>query len=1122
MNEAIEYLFDEQGIIVLGLRDNHFTVVIVIVPNMSVAHGFPSTGLRNGETQSKRPKLSSLDIGIHGSRPGRAVPSNHHHRQHSLDLRNVPFSQAHPVISSPHLTHHRNRSLDSILCDPTTKDISEHDAIQDGVFKRPLPVSPSVTSLQGNSLSCLSLPSSSISCSSVSSQKSVPIATHNFSQRTKDLVDRSSLASDDSGFCNSDDGHQGSNAFECVTSNSKMNSKVGNLHLNLNDSYPMDHSCSVMVTMPEDAMEVCNDEPQQDQNCVETSPQIDTTPCSMRTQPPPKQSWLLRLFESKLFDMTIAITYLFKSKEPGVQSYIVNDGLPTEDYSNILSLVDLILSLPALPVQSAECERVFSNMKLVKSDWRSVLKSKNLSDQLMTILATNDIDQYDPLPAIRLWNSAGSKPRRPCTAPYGVRSCNADLESDNECNSNKMFSFEDKEVDFYLPELINLYIHMNDVAESIHPYIISRCRRSVDFSLQCAWCLAAYSADANLSSRKKNQGTKLKNLILSDELRPHRGRNLSGQKQMAPSPIKASSGLPNYGEPVQSPTKKTHHRSWSDATVLFQTLKRTTSPSNSKQMLGDLASGHAFDNGCVCFDHSQSVYKKLMGRKIECQCNAPRLLAQHEWIKALMSIGSRLQALPTKEKRTSRLLAELSTLNLNLPARIWLPIHSNRLSHFIVRVPPQAAVVLNSKDKAPYLIYVEVLEVDDIHTSPVPPKIINTLRQTKSEENLNDYFSQPDSVSPASFSMYPNNDDDADCWSQDDDEISLQYMIRNKIRDRDTLSQMSQDSGTSVESREPVFIAAGDIRKRLTESIDCPKTAFKRDPEDPSAAAMKEPWDEKIRRIRESSPYGHLPNWRLLGVIVKCGDDLRQELMAYQILVQIQKIWQQEHVPLWLRPYRILVMSNDSGMIEPILNTVSLHQAKKHSQLSLLQYFLQEFGAANSEEFLNAQRNFVQSCAAYCLVSYVIQVKDRHNGNILLDSEGHIIHIDYGFILSTSPRNLGFEYSPFKLTPEFVDVMGGLGSDMFEYYKILMLQGLLAVRKHHEKILSIVEIMQTGSQLQCFKNGSSAIKSLRDRFHLSSTEEQLQLMIDSMVESSMHSITTKLYDGYQYISNGIL
>jgi phosphatidylinositol 4-kinase len=92
----------------------------------------------------------------------------------------------------------------------------------------------------------------------------------------------------------------------------------------------------------------------------------------------------------------------------------------------------------------------------------------------------------------------------------------------------------------------------------------------------------------------------------------------------------------------------------------------------------------------------------------------------------------------------------------------------------------------------------------------------------------------------------------------------------------------------------------------------------------------------------------------------------------------------------------------------------------------------------------------------------IISLNCRHNGNILLSSEGHLIHIDFGFILSTSPRNLGFETSPFKLTGEFVEVMGGLGSDMFEYFKILMLQGLVAARKHMEKILSLVEIMSLG------------------------------------------------------------
>ena len=68
----------------------------------------------------------------------------------------------------------------------------------------------------------------------------------------------------------------------------------------------------------------------------------------------------------------------------------------------------------------------------------------------------------------------------------------------------------------------------------------------------------------------------------------------------------------------------------------------------------------------------------------------------------------------------------------------------------------------------------------------------------------------------------------------------------------------------------------------------------------------------------------------------------------------------------------------------------------------------------------------------YCIVSYLIQVKDRHNGNILLDNEGHLIHIDYGFILSASPKNLGFESSPFKLTPEFVEVSRIITTDCMQ------------------------------------------------------------------------------------------
>lgn len=191
--------------------------------------------------------------------------------------------------------------------------------------------------------------------------------------------------------------------------------------------------------------------------------------------------------------------------------------------------------------------------------------------------------------------------------------------------------------------------------------------------------------------------------------------------------------------------------------------------------------------------------------------------------------------------------------------------------------------------------------------------------------------------------------------------------------------------------------------------------------------------------------------------------------------------------------------------------------------MSLLDYFLQEYGPSkNSEAFLTAQRHFVESLAAYSLVCYLIQVKDRHNGNILLDIEGHVIHIDFGFMLSTSPKNLGFENSPFKLTQEFVDVMDGQDSDMFKYYKILMLQGLVAARKYNDKIISLVEIMRSGSQLPCFKAGASTVSALKSRFLVGLTEEQVQLKVDQMVEASMDSLTTRLYDNFQYFTNGIL
>ena len=84
--------------------------------------------------------------------------------------------------------------------------------------------------------------------------------------------------------------------------------------------------------------------------------------------------------------------------------------------------------------------------------------------------------------------------------------------------------------------------------------------------------------------------------------------------------------------------------------------------------------------------------------------------------------------------------------------------------------------------------------------------------------------------------------------------------------------------------------------------------------------------------------------------------------------------------------------------------------------------------------------------AAYSLVSHLLGLKDRHNGNILLDNKGHVIHIDFGFLLGTAPGgSFSLERVPFKLTAEHVEAMGGWQSDGFADFVVLLCCGFSAL-----------------------------------------------------------------------------
>lgn len=263
-----------------------------------------------------------------------------------------------------------------------------------------------------------------------------------------------------------------------------------------------------------------------------------------------------------------------------------------------------------------------------------------------------------------------------------------------------------------------------------------------------------------------------------------------------------------------------------------------------------------------------------------------------------------------------------------------------------------------------------------------------------------------------------------------------------------------------------------------------------------AAETLGERWEEKKARIRRKSRFGKASGWDLRSVIVKSGDDCRQEHLAAQLVAHFAgqrpastprrwaeqetagrsvparnsvfrllfllwagplvwgraragqtaaaaagrppglgltravaggaDIYAEAGLPLWLRPYEVLVTSSRTALIETITDAISIHAVKSRSATcanggSLRDHFHAKYGrdtpAHHTAQVRGApsllleavcpeargrhgpaaavwpvsvcaaqglccadpwlcgvQRNFVESMAGYSILSYLLQV----------------------------------------------------------------------------------------------------------------------------------------------------
>ena len=475
----------------------------------------------------------------------------------------------------------------------------------------------------------------------------------------------------------------------------------------------------------------------------------------------------------------------------------------------------------------------------------------------------------------------------------------------------------------------------------------------------------------------------------------------------------------------------------------------------------------------------------------------------------------------------------------------------------VIRIPFEEAVLLNSREKAPYLVCLEVVssnptqeEMDNasthgsVHDSddfyPSGDGFMpNANERIRRSLEANRRFLAPlggnDSSTGSSRGTNSFSTDDLDdVWvnvvpivNTDDDSVVVRLVLRNE---GDLLSnspgphQRKPSEVGLIEMAAQVNARKWAPEKDALDVTSLPTAtgvgaSMTSSPHKRSAGGLGELWVDKLDRIRRASPYGNLPGWGLKPIIIKAGDNCRQELLALQLVRTFADIYRSAGVRCWIRDFDILTTNTHSALIEAVTDAPSIHALKSRSPrgTTLRQHFERKFGVG-TPEFRKAQNNFVESLAGYSILTYLLQVKDRHNGNILLHDDGHLIHIDFNFMLSTSPGGINFESSPFKLTKEYLEVMDsdaeGTRSEAFDAYKALCIQGYLAVREHAERIVLLIQMMRA-SGCPCFNAGPKVMKLLRQRFNLAMSEEQCVETVLGMISDSIDAWSTRQYDFYQ-------
>ena len=230
-----------------------------------------------------------------------------------------------------------------------------------------------------------------------------------------------------------------------------------------------------------------------------------------------------------------------------------------------------------------------------------------------------------------------------------------------------------------------------------------------------------------------------------------------------------------------------------------------------------------------------------------------------------------------------------------------------------------------------------------------------------------------------------------------------------------------------------------------------------------------------------------------------------------QLVILMDQLLKKYGLDLKLTPYKVISTSLTDGFIEFVPNTSTLSAVlAKHNQ-DITDFFRTHHPAFDEEMQQGLTPivldNFIRSCAGYCVITYLLGIGDRHLDNLLVDTDGHLFHIDFGYILGKDPKPFP---PPMKLCREMVEAMGGAHSAGYQNFRSKACQAYKLLRRHATLIVNLLYLMADSGIRDLEKSGtepvSHAIVKVQEKFRMDLNDEQAEFFFLHLIDDSVSAL----------------